>query len=69
MPSLELSVAGSKRFCRWWVSVVVIAWSMGREALDSVVIVSLITLTNKSDIRRAWDAWNISLLEAVNSDP
>ena len=62
MPSLELSVASSKRFCRWWVSVVVIAWSMGRKALDSVVIVSLVAFTNKSDIWCAWDAWNVSLL-------
>lgn len=63
MPSLELSVSSSEGLCRGWVSMVVITGPVGCEALDAIVIVTLVSFADKSDIWSTRDTGNVPLLD------
>lgn len=67
MPSLKLSVARGESFFRWRVSVIVVAWPRGSEALNAIMVITLISFTNESDVGGTWDSRDFSFLLIVSS--
>lgn len=66
VPSLELSVSCGEGFLAWRISVIVVASSSGCEVLDAIVVITLITFANQTDIWCCRDAVNRSFLLKVS---
>lgn len=66
VPALELSVACFESFFGRWVSVVIVASTCGCETFDTIMIVTLVSFANKSNIGCCGDTMHISFLNLVN---
>lgn len=69
VPPLELSIASFECLGAWRISVIIVARSASCEILDAIVVISLITFADQTDIWSLWDAMDWYFLSKISFQP